>query len=173
VTAGTNFDALGFDVAAHHRQTGDVAPRPREALHEPVGNRIVEDREYDRGLRACREQGAQRLRPRSDDHIKVSSSEFGSKLLDPFNATLAPKIIDRDVLAFDKTVFEKARLELLDLTRVQSRGAQPAQIGNTSYLSGCRLLLRARRERPRRSTGGAVMNSRRFTDCPSQPRTRP
>ena len=81
------------------RTPGHVAARMRETCHEPVADRVLAARHYDRNGRGrafCREG---RRRPLRDDEIDLLGYKLGRELRQPFGLAATPAVLDGDVLA--------------------------------------------------------------------------
>ena len=78
------------------------------------------------------------------DHVHAGTNEISRKLGKPFVFSLRPAVIDDDVRTLDVTEVVQPQVESLYLARVggRRRGPQKPNLRD--------LLLRARRERPRR-----------------------
>src|SRR5262245_47909899 len=140
-----NRQALGGQIGLQVCQPCDVPTGPRETCHVTKANWVGMGREHDwdRLCRlSCRLYFSRRGR---EDNITIRVRQLVSKLMQRFDA-LCPTELDENVLAFDITQFSEPRPHCLDAGCAGSSGAEP-QVADTRYFG--RLLLRARRERPR------------------------
>src|SRR5262245_16917157 len=103
-----------------------------------------EDDRYRRCRRLGREPGVDAPGRRNDGHL--TANQIGRQRRQSIVLTLRPAVIDRRILTFDVTAFLEALVEYFN--RIGGLGGRPAaQEPDHRH----RRLLRARRERPRRS----------------------
>src|SRR5262249_57916731 len=125
----------------------DVAARLREAGDETAANRIRyrhKDDRYGRGRLFGRDDDRG---SRCDDDIDLKPDELGRDLSETLGASLRPAILDRNGPILDPAEFAQPLHKCGDPRALRRRRGR-AQEPNGRQLSR---LLRARRERPRRS----------------------
>src|SRR5262249_6951242 len=139
------FEAFAPKISPQNRQAGNITTRPRQPDGDPSGKRVSHRRSDNwdyRGRLFCGNGGWSS--PGHDDtDLKVD--KLGRNLGQTLVVPLRPPILDDDVAAVDPAELAKPLHESGDplaLGRTRARTQEPDSI---------RRLLRARRERPRRS----------------------
>jgi hypothetical protein len=103
---------LGPERSSNHRDAGEVATRPIEALNEAKRNRVTSCRKYDRQrggydfyCAACDIGGANK----DDSHFAFN--ELGCQQRQTIKSSVRPAEFDQKVSAFDKTAFVQSLSE--------------------------------------------------------------
>src|SRR6516164_420119 len=151
---------LGRKLGRLNRQACDIAAWPRQGCNQASTDRVRRHPEHDRDNRCrllCRDNRLSRV---GDDNLDFALDELGRDLGKPLVASIRPAIFNRDGATFDPAALAQASHESSDpITQGRSRtGAEEADGRELCWL------LRARRERPRRSAAeqrdeGAALHS--------------
>jgi hypothetical protein len=139
------FQPLRRQLAAQKIDSRQVAARPSEAGDETEPDRVIASDEDDGDRCGCRLGGeCRRVTSGRGDYGNLSANQFGRKLRQPIVLALRPAVFDHYVLALD----------IADLLQALTKCAQTVrQFVRRSLIEEPdhrhRLLLRARRNRPR------------------------
>jgi len=106
--------ALRDQLGAEVRQPGDVPTRPRETGHEPVSDRIANDRhdDGDRGGRLLYSTG--RWRIRREDEVDLETGQFGRQTWEPLDLPIGRSVLNEDVLTLHIAAFAQALPESVE-----------------------------------------------------------
>ena len=92
-----DFESLALQIRVQHRQARDISARPGQALYGVVADGIAVDCKHDWASDCGSLQRTHRLRPCSNNHIKIALSEFCCQIAQSVETALRPKILNRDV----------------------------------------------------------------------------
>ena len=134
--AAQQLQVFGADVADQVGLPGDVATRPRQALHQAGADRVGHKNHHDRngGGGLARRGGAGRAV--GDDHIRARRHQLGRQHRQAFVLALGPARIEHQVAAFFKALLAQggAQRRHLGCERIGHGGAEVADAPDFSRL---------------------------------------
>jgi len=147
-----------FDVqlGAEETRTGDVTSWARQTCDELRGNGIAANRHHNWHRRCCLLGGLGSWRPMRYNHVAPKADQFGGEANESRIVVLGPARFEYEVLSLGVTEVTQALAQRLDTGRVAGGGGCTEK-PDTQWLGA---LLRARRERPRRSRSAESKDER-------------
>jgi hypothetical protein len=123
---------LADQVVGEVRQPGDIAAGSREALDEPVGDRIADGRNDDGNGGRGAFGGERRQGARRHDHIDVQPDELCRARSEPFGLAVGIPVLDHEVAPFDVAEITEPLAEGVTVSRidveVQDQIADPGRL---------------------------------------------